>query len=698
VLPLVFGAMAVLTLFFFIMSFLSSGQTQVASHFVDSAHSLAIARAGAEWAVTKYASGSYEFNPTNKISDLFFGTSTKEDEFELQYPVELLRYLEDELNGGELVVKMRIFDITPMPLPDKLEGFKPDPIEKSGTVEFTAIGKVGKASRKVRIRKGFKVVMMVHPVLSKFTLFVREMLNNQEINVLELKTNSSDFENGCRPIILNNQGFDETGTNRSFGVVKKPSREFDLSLVTKNGFAQLVADSGWVFLNSKSPQPWMLNLVGGGNRSDYDDRLLLRLGLYERTDLEAKYHLKNKQTSTGEEITALWESFQGIKSDYYTVRKGANVLARPDDVLSTKALFGMPSPPRCPSPKCALIRPFGTGLHFSPTLMFGPVYMQYLVFRGLDVKFDYGAFYPNVLIPGFLDESDFASAFYPLPTVNNILAQFGKFLDINNPNNVSSQYSDYSEIMTTIDTRLYLDALDYIFMKEREGGSMDAPKSATYTTPLKKMIEETTPSLDIRPWVGDRGSLQTASGIFGMDTPIFAGSLANIKGCREFQAKITAVFASFKELEAGFLEKKTSQLRLPGIVYIGDTDLILDKDLEITSPGIIICGGNVCIKSAIKSKHPVTIVSLKDITVETSQLIEAHLICLMGTFRATNGFNIIGGLAACSIDTSNMKTGEKNITFVSAHDPYSTKDKWDRKAAYRYQLSQEEEYFIEGGK
>jgi hypothetical protein len=69
----------------------------------------------------------------------------------------------------------------------------------------------------------------------------------------------------------------------------------------------------------------------------------------------------------------------------------------------------------------------------------------------------------------------------------------------------------------------------------------------------------------------------------------------------------------------------------------------------------------------------------------------------MGQFRATNGFNIKGGLAARYIDTSNMKANEKSITFEPAHDPYNDRKKWSEKTAYRYQLSQEEEYYVEGG-
>jgi len=691
VLPLVFGAMAVLALFFTLMSFLSSGQTHAAGHFIDSARSLSIARAGAEWAVSAYASGTYD--EKDPLCQTLFGSSAKEDEFELQYPKELFDYVQDELYGT-LVVKVKVSDINSLPIPDGLQGFKQDPVEKSGVMEFSAVGCVGKASRRVRIRKGFKVVMMVHPVLSKFTLFLREKPDEQDVNVLERTTAGVAFENGGSPIVLNNQGFDTAGTCNAFSVVTPRTQKFDLSVVTRGGFAKLIQNSGWVFLNAQTPQPWILNLSGGGDHGEYDDRLLLRTAVYHIPSLEENI---TKELPSGEIIKGVCERFQGMKTDYETTSSEGDVQKKPSKVLHLRYLF--PNDP----PKASLIRPFGTNYKFSPTLVFGPVQTRYLVFRGIDVYMQNagsagGKLYPNALIPGFLNEADFVEAYKPKNPDDVAMADFARIMSISDRNNPGKDYPRYSNIMTKIATSSYIEALDYIFLDAPESGTLLRPKFSDYTSPPPKMINDAG-SPDIRPWIGNRDSLLKAQGAFGMDeTPLFSGNLADIKGCKEFQSKVTAVFPSFKELEASFLEKNSSRLRLPGIVYVGKEDLILDKDLEITSPGIIISGGNICIKSVVKSRHPVTIVSLKDITVETSNPIEAHLICLMGTFRAKGGFNIKGGLAARSLDMSNMRTNEKNISFAPAHDPYSDSKKWKLKTAYRYQLSQGEEYFIEGGK
>lgn len=698
-LPLVFGTMALLTLFFVSMSFLSSGQTQTASHVLDSARSLSIAKAGAEWAITSYASGTYLDNPLsdkkiNPLHEALFGTSVKEGEFPLEYPNELREYVENELHG-KLEVTAKLCDVVPLLLPNNLDGFKQDPIEKTGTIEFSAVGTVKKASRRVCIRKGFKLVMMVHPVLSKFTLFLREKPAGQDVNSLERRTASFGYENGCSPIILNNQGYKPTGESNAFGVVTPSTQAFDLSIVTKDGFAELVRKSGWVFLNSGA-EPWNLNLSGGGDYGEYDDRLLLRVGLYRNRVLEDSL---TKTLPTGETIEQLRERFQGMKTDYECRSPQGDIQKKPSKILYMRYLF--PNDP----PKSSLLRPFGTGTRFSPTLVFGPVSMWFMRFRGIDVTFLHAGAtgkktFTNVLIPGFLNEADFAQAYRPRTPEDADMVQFARILEIKDRNNPGPYFGKYATLMSEIASRPYLDALDYIFLAERESGTLLQPQASEkkYDEPPPHIIGDT-PSSDTRPWLGNRSTLIGACGTFGMDTvTLYEGKLSDIFGCKEFQAKVTAVFRSFTELESAFRDGTSPRLRLPGIVYIGKDDLTIDREVEFTSPGILICGGSVILKAAVKSRHPVTIVSLKDITVETGSPIEAHLICLKGTFRAKNGFDIRGGLAARTMDFSTMKLNEKSISFAPEHDPYGNPVKWQEKAAYRYYLSQEEECFVEGGK
>jgi hypothetical protein len=693
ILPLVLGSMAVLVIFFTTMSLLTHGQTQAASHFLDSARSLAIAKAGAEWAVTAFASGTYRQNEFagKDFYDTLFSDSTANGEFLLQHPIELNNYVEKI--RGKLEVTVKVYDVAPLPVPAK--GFHVNPNEKSGKMEFSAVGTVGKASRRVCIRKGFKIVMMVHPVLSKFTLFVREKPDELHLNVLERKTMTAGFTNGS-PIILNNQGISPQNVSYAFDVVNLSTQEFDLSRVPE--FSTIVRKSGWVFLNSPSAQPWTLNLSGSGIDGNYDDRLLLRAAQYSNPFLKSTLTLVRP---TGERITDFKERFQGMKSDF-EVNSVCNPTRAASEAISIHYLF-----PNAP-PKVSLIRPFGTGSQFSPTLIFGPVEMKYLILRGIDVAMQSETF-SNVLIPGFPDVNTFKSAYKPGKSLKFIsgnklidtsvdMDYFALFLNILNRNNAGPSFPAYSNIMTTIATSPYIDALDYICLDARETGTLLAPRSKTYRSPIPKKVGDVAIP-EIQPWVGNRNSLIAANGTFGgKDIPLFSGNLADIEGCKEFQSKVTMILPSFQELKARFLEN-SNQLRLPGIVFIGHDDVIIDTDLQINSTGVLLCGGNITIRAPIKSRFPVTLVSFQNISVETTKPIEAHLICLAGKFKASNGFNIKGGLAARSLDMAGwLENSQKNITFEPAHDPFSNSETEIAKTSYQYHLSREEEYFVEGGK
>ncbi|MFZ2960930.1 MAG: hypothetical protein WA705_28965 [Candidatus Ozemobacteraceae bacterium] len=692
VLPLVIGTMVVLTLFFATMSFLSSSQIQGASHFLDSTRALSIAKAGAEWAVVALASGTYLEKSDVAEPDFYkrlFSASQDEYEGEVQHPYELEQYVSGEL-GGSLRVRVKIFEIETLPVMGG-DGFKGNPVEKSGKMEFSAVGTVGKASRRVRITKGFKVTMVVHPVLSKFTLFVRDKLPGQEVNVLKQETGNANFVNGC-PIILNNQGPDEDGKQKTYPVVN-PDQTFDLSCLQKPfdsrpyDFETLVRQSGWVFLNSQTPsQEWNLNLSGSGKNGDYDDRLLTRVGVYQNTYLKLPRTLPTKEI-----FKDLQERFEGIKTDYEVIDHGAKVAKIASEELALHYLF--PTEPRS-----SLLRLFGTGSHFSPTLVFGPVSLTYLTIREISVILTSKEECPNVRVPGFPDLATFRDA-VKVENVINIkdmdsnLVYFAKFFNFKR-NDAGPSYDEYAHTMTMLSTAPFLQAMDCIYLPpvKLEQGSLGNPKGAQHPWPP--------PKIQAPQWVGGREDVVAGRGKFGPeDAPLFQGFLKDIDGCKEFQPKITAVFASFKELTDRFLQGNS--LRLPGIVYVGTETCTISQPLQITSPGILISGGDIHIQSGVRSKFPVTLVSLNDISVETTDQIDAHLICLRGKFKAKGGFTIKGGLAAGSLEMSGSEMVNpfpKTIIFEPKHDPYSDPVNGIKKEFFRYQLSLEEEYSVEGGK
>jgi|GEM_PF-1232428 len=708
VLPLVFGTMTVLTLFFAIMSFLSSGQTQAASHFLDSARSLSIAKAGAEWAVSAFASGTYDPEVSLALVkdqafwDLLCGDSEDDEEGEFfianpdpeeknALPGELKEYVYKEL-GGKLEVKVRVYGIKHFPI-EGLEGFKENLIEKSGKMEFSAIGTVGKASRRVCIRKGFKVVMIVHPVLSKFTLFVRDKKSGEDVNILDRKTGSPGFANGT-PLVLNNQG-----EGKAFPALGASGKFLDSvhELKTESGLMglpALVRKSGWVFLNSPNDKDWTLNLSGSGADSEFDDRILVRVGEYRRKDLEARLDMTERANK--EQIIQIREKFEGLKSDYRTLFAGKPVIMDTSDVLSLKYYYPDPKI----TPKTSLIRPFGKGSQLSPTLVFGPVYMRYLSLRSMDALMGQSTCL-DVIIPGFWNQQEFEAAFKPPspplpPNVADNMGNFARFMGFQRSSPNTKDFENYQLVSTKVTEAPFLTALDFIYLESHEIGPFDKPTGLEYPNPPPNIIRDGVAG-ELLPWGGDRKSVVDAKGTFGTkDTILFDGKLVDIDGCKELQSKVTAVFPSFDELKKSYLEK--GALRLPGIVYVKD-DLILDEPLTITCPGVIICGGNVTIKSGVDSKHSLTIASLKNINIDTSDVIRAHLIC-RGKFTATCGFTIIGGVAAGSLDLTGLGSisGPKTIIFEPDHDPFSKIEEGIPLEFYRYYLSAEEEYIVEGGK
>ncbi len=686
ILPLAIGAMVVLALFFGVMNLMSHGQIQGASHFLDSTRSLTIAKAGSEWALTALASGTFQSNPVIAPKAFFntlFSDTTDPFEGELQPPIELLDYVRDQLQGT-LAVRVKVFDIAPLPLLGP--GFQAHPAEKSGKMEFTAIGTVGKASRKIRVTKGFKVNLIVHPVLSKFTLFVRNKLPGQQMNLLERKTAGTGFENGV-PVLLNNQG-----DGKTISLVDLSSNRFDLTPIPP--FQEIARTSGWNFFNSGG-SPWIFNLCGSGANGEYDDRFLLRLGLYRNRSLESNL---NMRPDSGEIIHQLREKYQGLKSDYETFEKSGNTVVKiASETLAIHYLF--PGDP----PRVSLVRPFGSNTKFSPTLVLGPAFTAYLILRGLDVTLNFAngsgqKRFNDVLVPAFPDKESFVTAFKPKNVLKvpidrtSDMHYYSVLYGISDRNDAGPAWTSYSRTMSTLATGTFMDALDFLSIGQKETGTLQAPVSTAYSNPPPAIFQT------IPFWNGGPETLAQARGGFGPSgKPVFFGNLADIEGCKEFQSKITAVFSSFTELAARFMHPEG--LRLPGVVFVGKENLTIETPLHLLNPGILICGGNVTIKAKITSAFPFTLVSLGNILLETPAPIQAHLICLRGSFRATGGFTIKGGLAAGSLGLSEMvHPAPKSITFEPAHDPYSDPGGGIRKDLYFYQLSEQEEYFVEGGK
>jgi len=678
VFPLVVGVIFVLGIFFGALSFLSRGQVQSAVHYVESTKALELAEAGAAWASTLLASGSYnpkpDFFPLELLKAIFDITPNKIEEHIIRPPDTLEEYrrsLDGTLKIVARVTKPRKFD--------PICGFFSDPIEKYGELEIVSTASVGKAARKVRVTRGFKVFLAVHPVLSKFTLFVREQPANDQINCLLRNSTSEGFENGA-PLVLQNQEQPFNAVDKSIHIPALPT------------IPQLALDSGWVFLNSPNSS-WTLNLSGSsGETGEYDDRLLLRFARYDDPVLKAA--MKVAQPN---QLKGMMRQYQGIKSKFLVFTSSGPVEKTAADVLGVHYLFG-------DIPKVSILRPFGTGSRLSPTLIFGPVFRKYIHYRLIQADLmdpntgNLVPFKPTV-VPGFPDQNSFDDGIRnPLTTGSQkysaditILCQLFTI----DPQNPATSWAWYKAMATELTTDPYLDSLDYLYLQAKESGPVNDPVPSSFSEPLPEIL---TNFDQWKPSVPLAESLKTATGQINRGkTPVYKGNLGDIEGLKELQAKITVNFPTSADFSSRCIRKGI--LRIPGIIYINQGGLELDTPLQVDAGGIIIVNGDITVSAGIIASDPVTLISTQNITIKTSSRIEARLVCLRGEFRAQGGFNILGGVAAKKLNLSDMLHGQpKTIAFDGRFDPFRRDTANQPNPLYRYKISEEEEYIIEPGK
>ncbi|HOT27100.1 MAG TPA: hypothetical protein PLU72_02850 [Candidatus Ozemobacteraceae bacterium] len=677
-LPAIVLIALVLALMFGALSYMTRGQVHSAAYFIDASRALGLAEAGAGWAIAALASGSYTESPPfvrRAFYDAMFSDGGTDYEGDVEPCDELKQYI-NKL-GGDLSLRVRLSRW--QPLVAGAPGFKNDPVEKMGRIDVEAVAEVGNARRKVRMSRGVKVYLAVHPVIGKFTCFIRKKPASDDlVNALERTTNGAGFTNGT-PLVLNNRG-----AGNGFNVVTPA-----LDLGALPDLNELSKSSGWVFLNSDTA-PWTLNLAGSANDTDYDDRSMLRFGAYSNDALLTA--VNTPPQAGGTTVTQVNEKFQGLKRDY-TISKGGSVVVA-SDFLSVRHLF--------PSlPKASIIRPFGTNGDLSPTLLFGPVLRRYLRVRSVDCKINISGVdktFKEVGVPGFPDESSFKQAFLHPPTsprdyADDFVLYAQLWNMIADAPGLAAGWNKWRSSQTTLVSEPFIEGLNYLAVAERETGTVQNPVSKAYTDPPPDVVT----GLDL--WAGGSEGLRKAEGIFGASgKPLFEGGLGEIEGIREFGPKITAMYAAPKAYLDRHLDQ-SGNIAVAGVVYLGPEDLLIDRKWNVTAGGVLVVGGNIDIRAGIRSAEPLTLVSTENITIDTSEPVEAQLICLRGKFTPRNAFTIRGGVAAGEIDLTNMVNSQKKqINWDSRFDPYAVSSAMSVGSPYRYRVSEEEEYVVEPGK
>lgn len=698
VLPVIVVLMLVLAVYFATMGFLSRGQVQSAQHYLDSSLAVNLADAGVRWAMQELSSGTFDSAPAYVPKEFYthlFSPTLQDWQGEIKLPPCVEEYRIEVGKEGHpalLTLKARLFGLAALPT-DAGSGVKPNPVEKSGRLQVEAVATVGNSVRKVTVTRGLKVFRMVHPVLSKFSLFVKlPPLSNTAavLNPLHRRTTAPGFSGNLKPIEIVN--------GPSFPVVQGDNLAFPSGGLGDAAMAKIESEAGWIYLGGN--QTWSFGLSGeGGGERQFDDRTFLRY-LTMVNDDPALTSWGGPLIAKGgaSRITQFKIGLEGLRDDYPTT-KGPKPLS---DLLFTRFIEPLDT-------GVGLLRLFGSAAEPTPTIVFGPVERRFLHVKSINVMLGTTPVL-GVGVPGFPSEAKFTQAFTNPPSP--YAGDFNYFRILMEMDPVSApwsqHYSRFQSAMTRIATESYNAGLDYLLSNQETGpiANPQSPSGNVGTIPDRW-------AKGLKFWRGTGGNVQesvrTGEGTIldAQGREIFGGGLNRLEGIAELLPKVTARFSSEAEFRQTALvgQGNGSSLDLPGIVYV-ESDLTFDKPLSVSRGGIIIAKGSITIKAPITAPtDPLTLVACeRDITIDCPepQKIQAHLVCLRGIFRSLGpSFHIVGSLAARELDIQGLTgVGRKTITFAQAHDPLPTLhcDPTGTGSLFRFGLSLEEIYTISPGK
>lgn len=682
--PLVGAIVLILSIYFLAFGVLSQGQTQEARHFLESAQALTAADAGARWGIAVLSDLRHRSSSlgSNFVTDLltrpvFFSP------LQISPPPELQEYVE-EIHG---TLNIQILP-TLKPYGIGVSGFSDDPAEREGEVEVRAIATIGRIKRVVTIVRGMKTYLGVHPVLSKFTLFVKRKPEDAHLNPLEKLSEKRGYENGVPLICLN-------GANRL-----SVSPRLDLP-----SLGQLEKENGWIFLHSAATQPWPIHLAGQGLLDQDDDAAFLPRGMFENPRLANAWNQRLSDQGSSCRVEKAYEYFEGLKSNYVFDAQSQGITIVPTHQYFKTRFF---YPDSGTPPRASILRLWGTGDKCTPTLVLGPVMRRFFRFRKMDCVIppkSYNSPPGRVDIPGFPDENSFVQAFVspPAGNITKIRVENGIVSGTESaPRNYATDFSLYAAVFglspAPADLRAAWPQIGDLFTQEVQDPFLNlfSYLYAWRETSREHPDPPPDPFSQLSLWEGEgsnAASLQAGKGqLLRAGQPVYSGELAACEGIKEFQNKITTVFENEKLFWKKAL-KNGNHLFVPGVAFVKG-NLTIDQKLVIKRGGIIIVKGMVTIRQGITGTpgEPLTITCTRDIVLDTgNQPVHAHLSCLRGTLFAKGGFQICGTLAARQLDfPALLSPFPKTIEFEPSHSFVDSPDY----SLYRVALSTQEEYRV----
>lgn len=546
---------------------------------------------------------------------------------------ELIQILGEDIASLELKVELRNFKS--LSGQANLKGILPDPREKVGELAFVATGTFQGVRRSLVAAKQVRVFSTLAPVLSKFTLFVRDSLgrspNMLSYSRLEPHLGFRLGEEKARPLVLYHR------TEKFPAIVDAKfhpmGEEFEAYQPDRGGLVYLGGND-----------PWVMNLVQGVGAGRYEELFQLRRTRYLSESLLEGIH---------QECALYFGFYQGIleSEKFGELREQARGL---QDVQG-RDLTDLTS----------ALHLFGDTENLTPTLVLGPAFRRYVRLDLLD-----GYWYP------YRSESAFRSASLTSP--------------------FDGDYGRYEEVMARVVTESYNRSFDYMASNfESHDGQGRLETGRTPVQPGPVLSERGLPRVGpaarsdegfFYPQIDDNvPGFCSIQRIFqdGSVEDVFRGALTDLDG--PLLEEILVHKAPYQVPDQASFEKKYLRgrtLEIPGLVHIQQGDLNLGA-VNTGEGGMILVPGNITIQGRIvqtKPRRPLTLVSLGgDIRVRTEQNIDASLVCLRGRFTSSGRLNLAGSLAAGSLDLNQIVKGSqtKVLTYNSDLDSTDGEVYWE---------------------
>ncbi len=564
----------------------------------------------------------------------------------------------DELVGlfdgaASLEVKVELRNFQPFYPEGGLRGLVRDGREKFGELALVARAGYRGVIRTLVAAKQVKVVSVVAPVVSKFTLFLRSQ-GDQDWN--PLRYDRTDPASGlrmqgepARPLVLFHRA------------ERYPALEEGRFLPLADVFSTVAPDrGGLVYLGGE--QPWYLNLVHGIGAGPYEEMFQLR---------RTRYRMKSDLDGIANEYGLTFGFYDGIRA---SAKFGS--AAAPGDY------------PR-PVPGTGSVGD-GTGAvhlmgdvgNVSPTVVLGPAYRSFVTLRLLD------------------------GLWYPYRTA-------GEFSALGGQGPFRGRYDAYERVMARIEHEAYNRAWDYL----ATNGELLQPdgrvtSDATPFVPPARLAEGALTHLG--PAVaGDKWFLYPAPGnpvpgycrlvrrlASGTGEDVFAGALDDLDGPlleKVLTAKAVYAVADAAELQQRYMGPD-GKLDLPGIVHVRTGDVELGA-VRPASSGMLLVQGGITVTGRVEPERPedtLTLVALGgDLRIQTSERVRASLVALRGQVSSRGRLDVVGSVAARTLDLRSMLAGAEPKTVLYDEELDTTRDVNYRKKL-RVFLDKKVHVYLEG--